>query len=293
MQSQGIELQLPSRSSNFRRTCFILDAVHTPGSAQPVGELLREWRQRRRLSQLDLALEANVSSRHLSFLETGRARPSREMILLLAEQLNVPLRSRNVLLNAAGYAPIYPERTLDDPAMQAARSAVDAVLTGQEPYPALAMDRHWTILAYNRAIVPLLHGVDTELLEPPINVIRLSLHPDGLSKRIVNYRQWRAHLLERLHRQIESTADAVLRELRQEIMTYPGHDMNPSEVSTEWQHPGLTVPLQLETEQGVLGFLSTTMVFGTPLDVTLAELALELFFPADDWTASVLRASFL
>src|SRR5262244_3339088 len=173
---------------------------------QPVGSLLRKWRERRRLSQLDLACEAEISTRHLSFLETGRSLPSREMVLRLAEQLEVPLRERNVLLIAAGYAPAFPERPLDDPALQAARKAVDLVLAGHEPYPALAIDRHWTLIASNNAVPPLMAGADPSLLRPPVNVLRLSLHPAGLSPRIVNLPQWRAHLLERLRRQIDLTA---------------------------------------------------------------------------------------
>src|SRR5499426_4537715 len=177
---------------------------------QPVGNLLRKWRERRRLSQLDLACEAEISTRHLSFLETGRSLPSREMVLRLAEQLEVPLRERNVLLIAAGYAPAFPERPLGDPALQSARKAVDLVLAGHEPYPALAIDRHWTLVAANGAVNRLLAGVAAELLAPPINVLRLSLHPDGLAPRIANLAEWRQHLLERLRRQVDVSADPVL-----------------------------------------------------------------------------------
>jgi transcriptional regulator with XRE-family HTH domain len=148
-------------------------------AAFSIGDHLREWRQRRRLSQMDLALDAEISTRHLSFLETGRARPSRDMVLRLAERLEVPLRERNVLLLAAGFAPVFGERRLDDPALAPARAAVDLVLKGHEPYPAVAIDRHWTLVAANAAIPPLLAGVDPGLLEPPVNVLRLSLHPTG------------------------------------------------------------------------------------------------------------------
>ena len=189
--------------------------------AQPVGDLLREWRQRRRMSQLDLASEAEISTRHLSFLETGRALPSRDMVLHLAEQLEVPLRERNILLVAAGFAPVFAERPLADPALQAARKAVDLVLAGHEPYPALAVDRHWTLVAANGAVGRLIAGADAPLLQPPVNVLRLSLHPKGLAPRIANLPEWRAHLLARLHRQIEVSADPVLAELMRELAAYP------------------------------------------------------------------------
>src|ERR1019366_8857866 len=172
-------------------------------ASRPVGDLLREWRQRRRMSQLDLACEADISTRHLSFLETGRSTPSREMVLHLAERLDVPPRARNALLNAAGYAAAFPERRLDAPAMTAARQAIDLVLAGHEPHPALAVDRHWCMAAANRAVAPLIAGVDPALLRPPVNVLRLSLHPGGLAPRTVNLGEWRAHLLERLRQQIE------------------------------------------------------------------------------------------
>jgi transcriptional regulator with XRE-family HTH domain len=186
-------------------------------SPQTIGDHLREWRQRRRMSQLDLAGEAEISTRHLSFLETGRSKPSREMILLLAERLEIPLRERNVLLVAGGYAPIFSERRWDDPALRAAREAIDLVLRGHEPYPALAVDRHWLLRAANDAVPPLLAGVAPALLEPPVNVLRLSLHPGGLAPRIANYAEWRAHLLARLHQQIELSADNVLLDLMNEL----------------------------------------------------------------------------
>src|SRR5665213_2324504 len=189
-------------------------------ASRPVGHLLREWRHRRRMSQLDLACEADISTKHLSFMETGRSTPSRDMVLHLAERLDVPLRARNALLNAAGYAPVFPERRLDDPAMAAARRAIDLVLTGHEPHPALAVDRHWCMAAANRAVTPLLAGVDAALLRPPVNVLRLSLHPLGLAPRTVNLGEWRAHLLERLRHQIDVSGDPVLVELMAELRGY-------------------------------------------------------------------------
>jgi transcriptional regulator with XRE-family HTH domain len=258
------------------------------GMVQPVGELIRDWRQRRRLSQLHLALEADISTRHLSFVETGRAIPSRDMILNLAERLDVPLRERNVLLVAAGYAPVFSERPLDDPALSAARKAVDVVLKGHEPYPALAIDRHWTMVASNKAVMPLLAGVAPVLLQPPVNVLRLSLHPDGLAPRIANLAEWRAHLIARLRREIELTADAALSALLDELALYP---VPPGQRrrTEQGEYAGVVVPFRLATEKGVLAFFSTTTVFGTPVDVTLSEIALECFYPADEATAAALR----
>ena len=255
------------------------------------GPLLREWRQRRRLSQLALALKADVSQRHLSFVESGRAQPSREMVLHLAEQLGVPLRERNRLLLAAGYAPVFAERSLDDPALDAARRAVERVLQGHEPYPAIAIVRRWTLLAANRAVAPLLAGAAPPLLQPPVNVLRLSFHPDGIAPRIVNYAQWRTHILERLQHQAEVSADPALDELLTELRGYPpppGRGRYRDHAVAE-DGSGVFVSLQLETERGVLSFISTTTVFGTPVDVTLAEIALECFFPADAGTAERLR----
>ncbi|WP_437821063.1 helix-turn-helix domain-containing protein [Sorangium sp. So ce1078] len=258
----------------------------------PVGGLLREWRQRRRMSQLELACEADISTRHLSFLETGRAQPSREMVVHLAERLDVPLRDRNQLLVAAGYAPLYPERSLDDPALAAARKAVDLVLAGHEPYPAVAIDRHWTLVAANGAIGPLLAGADPALLRPPVNVLHLSLHPRGLAPRIENAAEWRAHLLARLRRQIEVSADPVLVKLLEELSRYPSPEgSRRPEPAREPSPVAIAIPLRLRTDGGVLSFLSTTMVFGTPVDVTLSELAVESFFPADQATADALRAT--
>jgi transcriptional regulator with XRE-family HTH domain len=257
---------------------------------QQVGILLRKWRERRRLSQLDLATEAEISTRHLSFLETGRSQPSREMVLRLAEQLDVPLRERNSLLIAAGYAPAYPERPFNDPAIQSARKAVDLVLTGHEPYPAIAIDRHWTLVASNNAVLPLMAGADPELLRPPVNVLRLSLHPKGLAPRIANLAEWRSHLFARLRRQIEVSADPVLEELLHELSGYPiSDDGAPEGAVVNEEYAGVIVPFRFITEHGVLSFISTTTIFGTPIDVTLSELAVESFFPADAATAMALR----
>jgi transcriptional regulator with XRE-family HTH domain len=240
------------------------------------------------MSQLDFAVEAEISSKHLSFLETGRSRPSRDMLLKLSELLEVPLRERNTLLVAAGFAPMFAERRLDDPTLQAARDAMEIVLQGHEPYPALAVDRHWTLLAANRAVAPLLSDIAPELLQPPMNVLRASLHPDGMAPRIVNLAQWRAHLFARLRRQIEVSADDVLIALLEELSAYPAPAANARRVEIEATN-AFVVPLRLATPAGVLSFISTTTVFGTPIDVTLSELALESFFPADAATAAALR----
>jgi transcriptional regulator with XRE-family HTH domain len=257
--------------------------------SRTVGEHLREWRQRRRLSQLDCALDAEISTRHLSFLETGRANPSRDMVLRLAERLDVPLRERNVLLVAAGFAPVFPQRPLDDPALQAAREAVDLVLKGHEPYPALAIDRHWTLIAANAAVSRLIAGADASLLAPPVNVLRLSLHPKGLAPRIQNFAEWRAHLLSRLRAQIDLTADPVLVALLTELQAYPLASAKPPRPTAAPNHAAIVVPLRLKTDTGTLAFFSTTTIFGTPIDITLSELAIEAFFPADAETAEKLR----
>jgi transcriptional regulator with XRE-family HTH domain len=260
-------------------------------SVRPVGDHLREWRQRRRLSQLDLALEADISAKHLSFLETGRAQPSRHMVLHLAERLDIPLRERNVLLLSAGYAPVFAQRALDDPALRHVRHAIDLVLKGHGPYPALAVDRHWTLVAHNAALPALLASADPRLLAPPVNVLRLSLHPKGLAPRIANLPEWRAHLLMRLRQQIDVTADGELIKLLDELSGYPapGGGKAPRATLNE-EYAGVVVPLQLKTDAGVLSFLSTTTIFGTPVDVTLSELAIESLFPADSATAELLRS---
>jgi transcriptional regulator with XRE-family HTH domain len=257
--------------------------------AQTFGEHLRGWRQRRRLSQLELAVDAEISPRHMSFLETGRSAPSREMILRLAERLEVPMRERNVLLVAAGFAPLFPVRSLEDPALEAARKAIDVVLEAQKPYPALALDRHWNMAASNGALPELYAGVKAELLAPPVNVLRLSLHPEGLAPKIANLAEWRSHLLARLRHQINLTADAVLVELMKEASAYPAPPASSGQHAAA-QH-SVVVPLQIRAGTGLLSFFSTTTVFGTPVDVTLSELALELFYPADRQTASTLLPS--
>jgi transcriptional regulator with XRE-family HTH domain len=260
-------------------------------SSTSVGPLLRQWRQRRRLSQLSLACDAEVSTRHLSFLETGRSQPSRQMVLMLAERLEVPLRERNALLVAAGFAPVFSERPLTDPALDVARRAVDLVLKGHEPYPALAIDRHWTLVAANRAVAPLLAGIDPTLLQPPVNVLRLSLHPGGIAPRIVNASEWRTHIVERLRRQVAATADSTLAALLEELRNYPLADAGAAPHDSTSDYGGVVVPLRLRTEAGVLSFVSTTTIFGTPVDVTLSELAIESFFPADAATAAALQAA--
>lgn len=258
---------------------------------RPVGELLRSWRQHRRISQLDLALDAEVSARHISFIETGRSLPSRPMLLHLAEQLDIPLREQNALLVAAGFAPVYPATPLDDPALQAERAAVELVLNGHEPYPAIAVDRHWNLVLANRASGAFLAGGAPELLEPPLNVLRLSLHPAGLAPQIANLGEWREHILARLQRQVEATADATLAALLDELRYYPSADHNDEPVGQTGSpyYGGFVVPLRIRTAWGVLSFFSTTTIFGAPLDVTLAELAIEAFFPADTATAEVLQ----
>jgi len=257
-----------------------------------VGTLLRDWRQRRHLSQLALACEAEISSRHLSFMETGRSAPSREMILHLAEQLKVPLRDRNVLLVAGGYAPMFRERSLDAPELDAARQAIDLVLRGHEPYPALAIDRHWNLVTANRVVPLLLEGVDASLLQPPTNVLRLTLHPAGLASRIVNLQEWRAHLLDRLAKQIELSADTMLIDLMKELRSYPQTRAAAGSDRGKRDYAGVIVPLELSVNEAVLAFFSTTTVFGTPVDITLSELALESFFPANSQTAEALRRRF-
>jgi transcriptional regulator with XRE-family HTH domain len=261
-----------------------------PTAADPFGTHLRHWRQHRRLSQLDLAHEAQVSTRHLSYVETGRAEPSREMVLRLAERLEVPLRERNTLLVAAGYAPMYRQRSLDDPALASARHAVDLVLKGHEPFPALAVDRHWNLVAHNALVPLLMAGAAPELVTPPINVLRLSLHPDGLASRIANLAQWRTHLLERLQQQIAATGDATLTALHDELAAYPTPNVSHDTPAAGGDLAGVIVPFQLVTPNGVLSFISTTTIFGTPVDVTLQELAVESFFPADAQTAAALAA---
>ena len=254
------------------------------GTPTLIGEHLRQWRQRRHLSQLDLASDAEISARHLSFVETGRAAPSREMVLKLAERLNVPLRERNVLLVAAGFAPAFPQRSLDDPALKSARAAIDLVLRAHEPNPALAYDRHWNLVSANRMVAPLLRGVPERLLAPPINILRLAFHPEALAARTVNVAEWCGHLLERLHRQCEATADPGLIRLYQELKSYP----IPAR-SAPLPADNVAIPFKVRFGGEVMSFMSATMIFGTPIDITLSELALETFFPADELTAERMR----
>lgn len=263
-----------------------MDTTRTDAPAP--GLLIREWRNRRRMSQLDLALEAEISQRHLSFLESGRAMPSRDMVLRLSERLEVPLRERNRILLAAGFAPGFSERPVDDPSLGAAMAAVELVLAGHEPNPAIAVDRRWNLVRANAAIAPFLEGVaDTSLLEPPMNVLRLSLHPRGLAPRIVNLTEWRDHLLERLRRLNDQVADAELHALEEELRSYPA----PRRTGPHrHDYSAIAVPLRIRMGDAVLSFISTITVFGTPLDVTLSELAVESFFAADTETAGILRS---
>jgi transcriptional regulator with XRE-family HTH domain len=257
-------------------------------TAPPVGTLLREWRQRRRLTQLDLALDADISPRHLSFVETGRSQPSREMLLHLSEELEIPLRERNTLLTSAGFAPMFKERALDDAALAAARKAIDVVLEAQKPFPAFALDRHWNVAASNSALQELYEGVAPELMQRPVNGLRLTLHPRGMAPRIANLAEWRAHLLFRLRRQVAITGDKILEGLLEEVSSYK----NSTESNFNPQgnlEQSVLVPLKIHTSLGLLSFLSTTTVFGTPVDVTLSELAIEMFFPADAATAEAVR----
>ena len=253
-------------------------------TARPhAGDLLRQWRQRRRLSQLDLAIAADVSSRHLSFVETGRSRPTSDMILRLAEHLEVPLRDRNTLLLAGGYAPAYPEHGLAEPELRAVQAALSSVLKSHEPYPAVVVNRWWELVDANAGIALFTRHVKPELLAPPANVLRLSLHPDGMAPRIANLPEWRAHLLARLHHQAEATGDARLAELHAELAAYPGGQAEPPPARAE-----VVVPLRYHGDARELCFLSITAVIGTPMDVTVSELAIESFYPADAPTAAAL-----
>jgi transcriptional regulator with XRE-family HTH domain len=257
--------------------------------AASIGELVRSWREQRHLSQLALATEAEISQKHLSFIESGRSAPSREMVLHLAEYLDIPLRERNALLMAAGYAPIFRDRPLSDPALERARALIALVLKAHEPYPALAVDRHWTMIEANAAVAPLLNGVDPELLKPPINVMRLSLHPRGLAPLIVNLGEWRSHLLDRLRRQLRLTRAPEIGALVKELAGYDREASRGAERPPQVHQDEIAVPLRLRTRAGVLSFLSTTTVFGTSVEITLSELSLEAFYPADAETAAAMR----
>ncbi|MFD6138613.1 helix-turn-helix domain-containing protein [Promicromonospora sp. NPDC060271] len=248
-----------------------------------VGELLRQWRQRRRLSQLDLAIAADVSARHVSLVETGRSRPSAEMVLRLADQLDVPLRERNRLLLAAGFAPRYPERPLDGDALSAARDAVARVLSAHEPYPALAFDRRWNILMTNRAVDRFFAGVAPDLLRPPVNLVRLGLDPRGLASLVVNLADVRAMFRSRIRRQLAAVPDPELTALYEELLA-PGLDGEAGD-STE-PESDVVIPMVLRLDGRELRLFSTITTFGTPMDITLAEVAVESYYPADAESAA-------
>jgi transcriptional regulator with XRE-family HTH domain len=275
------EVTAPATGAIYDR---VMEAL---ASRPPVGEILREWRRRRRLSQFDLALEAGVSSRHLSFVENGRSRPSAEMVLRLAEHLDVPLRDRNRLLLSAGYAPAFAQRDLDAPDMGPVRDAIEQLLRAHEPYPALVIDAHWGLVAANRAVTPFLDGVAAHLLEPPVNVLRLSLHPQGLASRIVNLHEWRSHLLDRLSREAIASGDGALMALHDELSVYPaggpGSAVDPA-------FADVAVPLRLSHGGCELAFISTRTTFGTATDVTVAELSIESFFPTNRETREAMAS---
>ncbi|WP_411077816.1 helix-turn-helix domain-containing protein [Streptomyces sp. cmx-10-25] len=257
-----------------------------------VGPLLRGWRERRRLSQLELALRAGSSARHISFVETGRSRPSEEMVLRLAEHLEVPVRERNALLLSAGYAPRYAETPLDAPRLEALREGVERLLRGYEPYPALVVDGSYTVVAANRGVGLLLGGLPEHLLTPPLNTMRIALHPEGLASRIRNLREWRAHLLAQMERQIGLVRSESLRALYEEVAAYPppaGTGSGPEEAEEE-SYPYFALPMRIEHDGRVLSFVSSISTFNTPMDVTVAELAIETLIPADPETAAYLRS---
>jgi transcriptional regulator with XRE-family HTH domain len=261
----------------------------TAGGYTRVGPLLREWRARRRLTQLELALEAGVSARHVSFVETGRSKPGREMLLRVAEQLEIPFRERNELLLTAGHAPAFPERPLADPALEPVREALDRVLAAHEPYPAIAFDRMWNLVAANEPMSVLAERVDIDpaLLEPPVNVLRVGLHPRGLAPLIVNLGDWRAHFLDRLARQVAITGDPALHALMEEIAAYPGA---PGENAADRGARELLGPVRFRAPTGgEWSFFGMFASFDTPFEVTTSELAIELLFPADRTTADAFK----
>ena len=257
-------------------------------SGRTLGPLLREWRVRRRMSQLELASDVGISTKHLSFLETGRSRPSRQMLLRLAACLDVPLRYRNSMLNAAGFPSIFEEKALGAPDMDLVRRNVEAILAAHDPNPALAVDRHWTMIAANRAVAYLFAGAEPILLRPPVNVMRLLLHPAGMAARIINLAEWRAHAITRLRRQIDSNGDTGLMELLEEIREYP--NVPVQDPLAERPEPDLlAIPLRVATMDGVMSFHGTTTSFSIPIDITVSELSIEAFLPADGQTAESMR----
>ncbi|MEU1176939.1 helix-turn-helix transcriptional regulator [Streptomyces sp. NPDC005820] len=259
--------------------------------AEPgVGPLLRAWRERRRVSQLELALRAGSSARHISFVETGRSRPSEEMVLRLAEHLEVPVRERNALLLAAGYAPRYPETPLDDPALDALRAGLERLIQGYEPYPALVVDARYDVVAANRGITMLLEGIPESLLAPPLNAMRLTLHPRGLAPRIRNLPEWRGHLLAQMERQIALHRSAPLRALYEEVAAYPVPEEGVRLVEPAEPVPYFALPMRIEHEGRTLSFISSISTFNTPMDVTVAELAVETLLPADPATVKYLHS---
>lgn len=254
-----------------------------------VGDLIREWRQRRRFSQLALAVEAEISQRHLSFIESGRSQPSRDMLMRLADYLDLPLRERNAMLLAAGFAPAYAERGLAAPELEAARNVIDHLLRGHDPHPAVAVDRYWRLLSANKAVGVLTAGVDPSLLEGEVNVLRLSLHPGGLVRRIANAAEWRSHILSRLLHDIEISADPQLVALFEELKSYPLPSGTSAARGATAVERSIAVPLIVHSDEGQLEFLSTTTVFGTAIDVTLADIVIESFFPANHQTALAMK----
>ncbi|MFJ3892005.1 helix-turn-helix domain-containing protein [Streptomyces sp. NPDC090083] len=266
------------------------DSPAAAPTGQGVGPLLRAWRERRRVSQLELASRADSSARHISFVETGRSRPSEEMVLRLAEQLDVPVRERNSLLLAAGYAPRYPETPLDDPALGALREGLERLIQGYEPFPALVVDATYTVVAANRGITLLLDGVPESLLEPPLNAMRLTLHPRGMAPRIRNLGEWRGHLLTQMERQIALHRSEPLRALYEEVAAYPVPEAAGAGDRPDDSVPHFALPLRIEHDGRVLSFVSSISTFNTPMDVTVSELAIETFLPADPATAKYLHA---